>query len=108
MTKTLEESVKDAGKLWSTSELIMWKEQHINAIASQEWLSHFDKVLYCESFSENDSEVKDHELASTFGPVELFTILDGVITVSELRDAIEALKNSKAAGPDGLSSECFR
>ena len=38
----------------------------------------------------------------------MFTTLDGVITVSELQDAINALKNSKAAGPDGLSSECFR
>ena len=85
MIKTLAESVKDAGKLWSTSKSIMRKEQHINAITSQEWLSHFDKVLYCESLSLNNSEVKNNELASTFGPVELFTTLDGVITVSELR-----------------------
>ena len=44
-------------------------------------------------------------MASTVGPVESVDTLDGVIYVAEVQAAIKALKDNKAAGPDGLSSE---
>ena len=47
-------------------------------------------------------------MASTVGPVESVDTLDGVIYVAEVQAAIKALKDNKAAGPDGLSSEFFR
>ena len=40
--------------------------------------------------------------------MESVDTLDGVITVSEVQAAIKVLKDKKAAGPDGLSSEFFR
>ena len=86
----------------------MKKEQHINSVTSQEWVDHFSKVLDCESLPVSDNKVENNDLASTFGPGEAVDILDGVITVSEVQAAIKALKDNKAAGPDGLSSECFR
>ena len=85
----------------------MKKEQHTSSVTSQEWLDHFSKVLDCESLPVSDNEVENDDLASTFGPGESVDILDAVITVSELQAAIKALKDNKAAGPDGLSSEVF-
>ena len=86
----------------------MKKEQHINSVTSQEWVDHFSKVLDCESLPVSDNEVENNDLASTFGPGESVDILDAVITISEVQAAIKALKDNKAAGPDGLSSEFFR
>ena len=85
----------------------MKKEQHINSVTSQEWFDHFNKVLDCESHSVSDNEVENNALASTFGPRESVK-LHGVITVSEVQAAVKALKDNKAAGTDGLSSEFFR
>ena len=106
--KTLEENAKDTRKFWSTIKSIMKKEQHISSVTSREWLDHFNKVLDCETLSVSDKEVENNALASTFGPVESVDSLDNVISVSEVQAAIKALKDNKAAGPDGLSSEFFR
>ena len=86
----------------------MKKEQHISSVTSQEWFDHFNEVLDCESLSVSDNEIENIALASTFGPVESLDTLDGAISVSEVQAAIKALKDNKAAGPDGLSSEFFR
>ena len=86
----------------------MKNEQHISSVTSQEWFDHFNKVLDCESLSVSDNEVENNALTSTFGPVESVDTLDGVISVSEVQAAIKALKDNKAAGPDGLSSDFFR
>ena len=43
-----------------------------------------------------------------FGPGESVDTLDGVITVSAVQAAVKTLKDNKAAGTDGLSSEYFR
>ena len=40
--------------------------------------------------------------------MESVDTLDGVISVSKVQAAIKALKNNKAAGPEGLSSKFFR
>ena len=40
--------------------------------------------------------------------MESVDTLDGVISVSKVQAAVKALKNNKAAGPEGLSSEFFR
>ena len=85
----------------------MKKEQHISSVTSQAWFDPFNKVLDCESLSVSDNKIENNALASTFGPVDSVNTLDGVISVSEVQAAIEALKD-KAAGPDGLSSEFFR
>ena len=86
----------------------MKKEQHVSSFTSQERFDHFNNVLDCESLSVSDNEVESNALASTFGPVVSVDTLDGVISVSEVQAAIKALKDNKAAGPDGLSSEFFR
>ena len=86
----------------------MKKEQHISSVTSQEWFDHFNKVLDCESLSVSDNEIENNALASTFGPVESVDTLDGAISVSEVQAAIKALKDNKAAGPDGLSNDFFR
>ena len=65
-------------------------------------------VLDCETLSVSDNEVETNALASTFEPVESVDTLDGVISVSEVQAAINALKDSKAAGLDGLSSDFFQ
>ena len=83
----------------------MKKEQHISSVTSQEWFDHFNKVLDCESFSVSDNKIENNALASTFGPVESVDTLDGAISVSEVQAAIKVLKDPKAAGPDGLSSD---
>ena len=82
--------------------------QHISSVTSQEWFDHFNKVLDYETLSVSDNEVENNALASTFEPVESVDTLDGVISVSEVLAAINALKDNKAAGPDGLSSDFFR
>ena len=84
------------------------EQQHISSVTFQVWFDHFNKVLDCESLSVSDNKVENNALASTFGPVVSVDTLDGVISVSEVQAAIEALKDNKAAGPDGLSSEFFR
>ena len=84
------------------------EQQHISSVTFQEWFDHFYKVLDCVILSVSDNEVESNALASTFGPVDSVNTLDGVISVSEVQAAIEALKDNKAAGTDGLSSEFFR
>ena len=86
----------------------MKKEQHISSVTSQAWFDPFNKVLDCESLSVSDNEVENTALASIFLPVESVDSLDDVISVSEVQAAIKALKDNKAAGPDGLSSDFFR
>ena len=102
-----KKNAKDPRKFWSTIKSIMKKEQHTNSVTSQEWLDHFSKVLDCESLLVSDNEVENNDLASSFGPGESVDILDAVITASEVQAAIKALKDNKAAGPDGLSSDLF-
>ena len=105
--KTLEENAKDTRKFWSTIKSIMKKEQHISSVTSQEWFDHFNTILDCESLSVSDNEVENNALASTFGHVEPVDTLHDVISVSEVQAAIKALKDNKAAGPDGLRSDFF-
>ena len=57
--------------------------------------------------SASDNEIENNALASTFGPVESVDTLDGAISVSEVQAAIKVLKDPKAAGPDGLSSDYY-
>ena len=58
-------------------------------------------ILYCIV---SDNEVENNGLASSSGPVESVNTLDGIITVSEVQNAIKALRDNKATGPDGLNS----
>ena len=60
------------------------------------------------NLSASDNEIENNALASTFGPVESVDTLDGAISLSEVQAAIKVLKDHKAAGPDGLSSDFFQ
>ena len=91
----------------------MRKEQHFNSITSQEWVDHFNKVLDSSAFPVNDNEAENYrsqnyELVNSPRHIKTCDTLDDVISISEIHDAIKALKNNNAAGPDGLSGEFFK
>ena len=106
--KILEDSGKDPRKLWSTIKSVISKGSVPSAITSDEWFRHFYEVFNLDyngvetSFDDSIRNEVDIELHG------VSDILEVDIMQPEVLDAITALKNNKAPGPDGLSGEFYK
>ena len=113
--ETLEKSSsKDSRKFWGTIKSSMYSGSPLNTISSEDWLDHFKKVFDSEFIDEGTAGTRDivleEDLANNqFQNIDIdITVLDAEITECDVKDAIKALKNEKAAGPDGLSGEFYK
>ena len=106
--KILEDSGKDPRKFWSTIKSVISKGSVPSAITSDEWFRHFYEVFNLDytgvetSFDDSIRNEVDIELHG------VSDILEVDIMQPEVLDAIRALKNNKAPGPDGLSGEFYK
>ena len=101
----LRKNLNDSSKFWSSIHSILFRKQTHSSISVKEWYEHFSSVFKSslENNSEssqttnvNDSEKSDHP------------DFENEITEAEIRLAIQALKNNKAAGPDGFINEFYK
>lgn len=120
LVETFKKYNKDSKAFWGTTKIFLLKKTNKNKISK--WFNHFlkafndllgvdlDKDLKfdlnthdCDypALFVNDEEIEEDEDDS------LLSELDTDISASEIIGAINALKNGKAAGPDGLIGECF-
>ena len=98
----------------------MGKKSETTAITKEEWFDHFSKVFdpklttnsasdtFCEGDTGEDCELAIvEEEFDVLGDV-YFESLEGDITEVEVYTAVRALKDGKAAGPDGIIGEFFQ
>ena len=111
---TLEMNNRDSKKFWGTIKSARQRLSTPNSITQKNWFDHFKKVFnndpmdvnvnvnrnYSTNEANNVEEVQGQELDCD--------ALDADISVSEVEDAIKAVKNGKASGIDGLSGEFYK
>ena len=110
--ETLENNMNNAKKFWGTIKSRMNSKPNASSITNDEWFNHFHSVfnndvnantlLPSEGNSQDEIFADDNCLAVNTTDC---TSLDVEISESEVISAIGALKNGKAAGPDGFSGE---
>ena len=73
-----------------------------NTITTKEWLNYLHQVInddIVDSVTNIEDDILDGRL---FNLDRVSNTLDQYITQADVQDAIRALKNNKAPGPDGL------
>ena len=108
---TLQENVNNSNVFWSCIQSVIRRKQNQCSITVQQWYEHFYSVFN----SNNTQAIQDDEFYSYFQRCEQVCDggtdcpeLDDEITVDEVKEALHNLKNSKAAGPDGLINEFYK
>ena len=69
-----------------------------NTITTEEWFDQFHQVCNSDIVNDIDVNATDEPLINAGNES---AVLDEVITQLEVQDAIKALKNYQAPGPDG-------
>ena len=106
--KIIQDSGKDHRKFWSTIKSVISKGSVPRAITSDELFRPFYEVFNLDytavetSFDDSIRNEVDIELHGVSDRLEVD------IMQLEVLDAIRALKNNKAPGPDGLSGEFYK
>jgi hypothetical protein len=95
-------------QFWESIRAVRPKYCGQNSITTEQWYTHFYEV-----FNDNSNEVSIDDDFDTYydnQPPAIVTCdqLNNPITTHEIILAIKALKNEKAAGPDGLISEFYK
>jgi hypothetical protein len=106
--KLNELSEKDPKQYWTLLENLRNenKPSKDNSITTEDWMFHYQRLLYKSPDSLYDPEVehKIQELKSE----PYFSKLDHIIKCSEVTDQVRALKLGKSAGLDRISSELVK
>ena len=106
--KILKDSRKDPKRFWSTIKSVTSTGSVHITIISNEWFRHFYDVFNLD-YADIESSV-DHSITNETD-VEICGVSDTLevdITQLEVIDAIRALKNNEAPGPDGFSFEFYK
>ena len=97
---SLQAHINDPKRFWDTVLSVRPKSGGRSAITNEEWYNHFSSIFNSppsESEDLGDAAFADNEMNCE--------TLNQPITVDEIKTAIRALKDQKAAGPDGLIGE---
>ena len=96
---SLQAHIKDPKKFWDTVRSVRPKSGGHSAITSEEWYNYFSSIF---NSPPSESEPIAEDLGdAAFADNEMnCETLNQPITVDEIKTAIRALKDQKAAGPD--------
>ena len=101
VSNNLMQSFSDQQAFWQNMRKISKnKYQPYNSISEQDWFNHFRKVLE----QDNQDQDSDDDFENCVSDV----CYNKPITRGEVLLASQRLKNSKAAGPDGIIGELFK
>ena len=100
---TLNNENASPSEFWGKIRESTSKRVVSNNISTQKWFTHFQK-LFNDIEEADDDQLDIHEEFN----VKDIDSLEADITNDEVIAAIRSLKNSKAAGPDGIISEFFK
>jgi exonuclease III len=107
----LNNYANDPRKFWETLRSVRRKDSAArNSISSQQWHDHFKNVFNTPSDGEHhDADVLNDVTFNIMNDdVTDCDVVNAPITEEEVRAAIKALKNQKAAGPDSLIGEFYK
>lgn len=101
---------KDPRKFWDTLRSVRRKgTSGCNSIKADQWYEHFKNVFNPADAQDIDADELNNFV---FDDADLLNLncesLNSPITDNEIRSAIRALKDRKAAGPDGLIGEFYK
>ena len=104
---SLQAHIKDPKRFWGTVRSVRPKSGGHFAITSEEWYNYFSSIF---NSPPSESEPTAEDLGdAAFADNEMnCETLNQPITVDEIKTAIRALKDQKAAGPDGLIGEFYK
>ena len=104
---SLQAHIKDPKRFWDTVRSVRPKSGGHFAITSEEWYNYFSSIF---NSPPSESEPTAEDLGdAAFADNEMnCETLNQPITVDEIKTAIRALKDEKAAGPDGLIGEFYK
>ena len=108
--KTLIEDMNNPKQFWSTLKDFLGKPMNQCIISKEEWFDHFSNIFQDECPRADLGEFfSQPNFVNNYSSVDAdYEILDQAITHQEVLNAISALKDSKAAGPDGFSGEFYK
>ena len=98
----LIENRKDSKKFWSMIKKISFRQIKLPKIDISEWKLYFFNLLNPKNLNKQPEEPQ-----KTY-PVRTIEELDKEISDAEIQQAIDKLKNGKAAGIDGTSPELLK
>ena len=104
---SLQAHIKDPKRFWDTVRSVRPKSGGHFAITSEEWYNYFSSIF---NSPPSESEPTAEDLGdAAFADNEMnCETLNQPITVDEIKTAIRALKDQKAACPDGLIGEFYK
>lgn len=102
----LKNCSKDPRKFWDILRSVRRKgASSTSAISGQQWFDHFKNVFNPPDADSDMTNADDFVLNAVETNCDA---LNAPISTNEIRTAIKALKNQKAAGPDGIIGEFFK
>ena len=103
----MQAHIKEPKRFWDTVRSVRPKSGGHSAIKSEEWYNYFSSIF---NSPPSKSEPTAEDLGdAAFADSEMnCETLNQPITVDEIKMAIRALKDQKAAGPDGLIGEFYK
>jgi hypothetical protein len=114
---SLNANKNNATLFWRKLKTLLSKKNEGNTVSTEEWYDHFSKLFNEGQSNENrlpdlsngnDADPDLHQENDTADENIDIDCLECDISESEVYEAIRALKNGKAAGPDGILSEFFK
>ena len=104
---SLQAYIKDPKKFWDTVRSVRPKSGGHSAVTSEEWYNYFSSIF--NSLPSEPEPIAEDLGDAAFADNEMnCETLNQPITVDEIKTAIRALKDQKAAGPDGLIGESYK
>ena len=100
----LIENRNDSKKFWDTIKSISYRSIKLPKIDILEWKTYFSNLLNPQNLIRNQSEDKEERIHQE----RVIEELDKDISEIEIQQAIDKLKNGKAAGIDGTSPELLK
>ena len=102
----------DSKAFWKgLKDIISPKDNSVENINRNEWVSHFDKVLNVSSARERDTQFLEYvksSLATLESCNQVNTSLNQCITDKEIESTIKELKNGKAVFSDNIGNEALK
>ena len=108
LVQSLHTNIKSPTEFWGKIKSCMGRKSASNNITPNEWFDHFN-TLFNEPLAANTHPPPELEFPQEEDDMGInIDSLEGEITEGEVFKAIRAVKNNKAAGPDGIIGEFLK